>query len=341
MPPKSVPKLSAVQKDSILAIGKVVRATRYKDHVEQRAFLDEKTEALDSYSPFLTEICETSALADVAHVIKNSYHQSAGIGGGVIAGRYPLIVDFCTRLKGERERLKNLALLQQQQHRVEIEDVCAAKEAQDAEVRAAKEAARASKEAAKKVKKSRKSKKVSVDDIDDEVSVVDDTETPATGSGEVDDPMLVDGAESVSTAAEPATAAPSHRQTQSLDKTVLDSNRPDISEQRVIAEQFSPPTTHKRTRQQSQYAHEDSSEQFDAAELAVNNERVKHTVATAHAAVASAAHPATIGSLRLEESDLRSRIAFTNAQLRYELNHREYLLGDLQRVLDAQHQRQA
>jgi hypothetical protein len=78
---------------------------------------------------------------------------------------------------------------------------------------------------------------------------------------------------------------------------------------------------------------------YQAAELAVNNETVQKTVAAARKVVESDSYPPTIGSLRLEESDVRSRIAFTNAQLCYQLNHRDYLLADLRRILDAQHQR--
>ena len=79
--------------------------------------------------------------------------------------------------------------------------------------------------------------------------------------------------------------------------------------------------------------------QFSAAELATNNEAVQKTVAEARKAIANDSAPYTIGALRLQEADLRSRIGFTNAQLRYLLDHRELLLRDLKRVLDATHQR--
>lgn len=36
-----------------------------------------------------------------------------------------------------------------------------------------------------------------IDDADDEASVFDDSELPVSGSGEVDDPMLIDGPETV------------------------------------------------------------------------------------------------------------------------------------------------
>lgn len=78
---------------------------------------------------------------------------------------------------------------------------------------------------------------------------------------------------------------------------------------------------------------------FLAADLATNNATVKQTVAAAHAALAAASGEDSIGSLRLQEAELRSRVSFSNAQLRYHLDHREYLLSDLQRVLDSQHKR--
>lgn len=78
---------------------------------------------------------------------------------------------------------------------------------------------------------------------------------------------------------------------------------------------------------------------FTAAELAVNNEAVKKTVAASRAAIVSGAFDVTIASLRLEESTIRSRVAFANSQLRYELDHRDYLLDDLKRVLELQHSR--
>lgn len=101
----------------------------------------------------MREICETLSLSEVAYHLKQSYHQTAGINGGVIAGRYPVLIDFIARMKAEKERAKNGILLEQQYHRAELEDARAAKDAQDAELAKAKEAARASKEAAKKVKK--------------------------------------------------------------------------------------------------------------------------------------------------------------------------------------------
>ncbi|KAJ7493742.1 hypothetical protein FB451DRAFT_1387893 [Mycena latifolia] len=384
------PRISAAQKDVIIEIGKSVRATKYDNATEQRIFLDGKTEALDAFSPFITEIADTPILWEVGHTIKNSYHQTAGITGGVIAGRYSLIIDFCARLKAEKERIKGGVLLNQQQHRAELDDLRSAKEAQDAEVRAAKEAARASKEAAKKAKKPKKAKKVTVDDIDDDVSIFDDAETHVQGSAvDSDFDNAVEELHHCFRAFQVTSSTQetsNHRQTQVVNEptsvsspldmhavleqisqliapirsqtvqtirgfdrlarpylkamTILARSDPN-SEQRVVAEEFSPPSTRKRARHHGTYAHEDSPEQFAAAELSVNNDRVKSTVATAHAAVTSSAYQATIGSLRLEESDLRSRIAFANAQLRYELNHREYLIGDLQRVLDAQHQRQS
>jgi hypothetical protein len=42
----SVPTMPKAMVDSLLAISESVTATRYPDHVKQRAFLDEKTVAL-------------------------------------------------------------------------------------------------------------------------------------------------------------------------------------------------------------------------------------------------------------------------------------------------------
>lgn len=129
------------------------------------------------------------------------------------------------------------------------------------------------------------------------------------------------------------------------------------SEQPGPAEEFATPSSRKRARNSNgQFAHEDSEEQFvgmysnlnsagpyinvsTAAELAVNGDTVKRTVAAANAAVTACPYQDTIGSLRMEESDIRSRLAFCNAQLRYQLNHREYLIQDLRRIMDSQHQR--
>jgi hypothetical protein len=71
MPPKAVsvpvsvptsdasspPKLSAAQVASLLAIGKILKATRYEVRSEQREFLDEQTTALVSLpSPLFLHI---------------------------------------------------------------------------------------------------------------------------------------------------------------------------------------------------------------------------------------------------------------------------------------------
>jgi hypothetical protein len=50
MPPKEAPRtLSKTQADSILAIGKHIRATKYEDRTEQRHFLDEQALKLVGY----------------------------------------------------------------------------------------------------------------------------------------------------------------------------------------------------------------------------------------------------------------------------------------------------
>ncbi|KAJ7076288.1 hypothetical protein B0H15DRAFT_805723 [Mycena belliarum] len=195
MAPKSTPRMTIAQRDSIVSIGKAARATRYDDILEQRAFLDEKVENLDSYSPFMREICDTLVLSEVAYHLKQSYHQTAGINGGVIAGRYPVLVDFIARMKAEKERVKSGILLLEQQHRVGLDDVRTAKDAQEAEIATAREAARASKEAKKALKKPKKTKRATVEDGDDDVSILDDGEVAQALLNESDDIMLIDTSE--------------------------------------------------------------------------------------------------------------------------------------------------
>lgn len=124
-----------------------------------------------------------------------------------------------------------------------------------------------------------------------------------------------------------------------------------------VKEDFPVPPPRKRARRQQPLAHEDSQEQYagtltnrdcssmrlsyfpSASELATNGPAVQKSVAEARRVLKDATEADTIGSLRLQEAELRSRIGFANAQLRYILDHREFLLKDLKRVLDAQHQR--
>ncbi|KAJ7309999.1 hypothetical protein DFH08DRAFT_823282 [Mycena albidolilacea] len=178
--------------DSLLAISEFVATTRYPDRVKQRAFLDEKTVALEGFSMMIPAIARDKSLYDVFFNMKNSYHQTATGPGGIIGGRYPTILDLCSRIKTE-----SATIAAQQAHRTELEDARVA-----AEEQAAAEAA-----ATAKPKKSKEKA-----NIDDDVSVFDDSEFPMTGSGEVDDPMQID-AERV----EEGTPLTSHRTTQSLD----------------------------------------------------------------------------------------------------------------------------
>ncbi|KAJ7887874.1 hypothetical protein B0H14DRAFT_3430499 [Mycena olivaceomarginata] len=196
--------------DSLLAISESVAATRYPDRVKQRAFLDEKTVALEGFSTMIPAIGRDKSLYDVFFNMKNSYHQTATGPGGIIGGRYPTILDLCSRIKTERELnrvgLSAATIASQQAHRTELEDARVA-----AEEQAAAEAAATAKPKKSKGKKAKKPKAV-IEDIDDDVSVFDDSEFPMTGSGEVDDPMQID-AERV----EEGTPSTSHRTTQSLD----------------------------------------------------------------------------------------------------------------------------
>ncbi|KAJ7677672.1 hypothetical protein B0H14DRAFT_3536518 [Mycena olivaceomarginata] len=111
--------------DSLLAISESVAATRYPDRVKQRAFLDEKTVALEGFSTMIPAIARDKSLYDQAH-------------------------------------------------RTELEDARVA-----AEEQAAAEAAATAKPKKSKGKKAKKSKAI-VEDIDDDVSVFDDSEFPMT-----------------------------------------------------------------------------------------------------------------------------------------------------------------
>ncbi|KAJ7136221.1 hypothetical protein C8R46DRAFT_1234752 [Mycena filopes] len=316
-------KLNQAQFDAVLALGESVRATRYESRDKQRSFLDEKTTALEAFLPYIAHIASDKLLYNVAYGIKNSYHQTAVGPSGVIAGRYPVIMDFISRIKTERDRIKNAALLGQQVHRAELDEARnPSAETLAAELQATKEAAQSSKTSKKTKSKKKVKSRPTVEDGDE--SPFDDTDFPVEGNGEVDDPMIIDGPNPALTPAPEPTPA---RYTQSLDERVLTSSSKD--KQQVVAEEFSPPSTRKRAKRSHAHAHEDSEEQIAAAELATNSSTVKRTVAAAQAALASSPIEDSIGSLRLQEAELRSRVAFANAQLRYQLDHREYLLQPL------------
>jgi hypothetical protein len=98
------------------------------------------------------------------------------------------------------------------------------------------------------------------------------------------------------------------------------------------------------------YAHEDSVDQYTGSSLSnrdclnltqpsILSRAVQKTIAEVHQILSTdQSDTDSIGSLQLQESEMRSRIGFSNAQLQYLLEHREYLLKDLSRILDAQHQ---
>ncbi|KAJ7346256.1 hypothetical protein DFH08DRAFT_810088 [Mycena albidolilacea] len=259
------------------------------------------------FNTMIPAIARDKSLYDVFFNMKNSYHQTATGPGGIIGGRYPTILDLCSRIKTERELnrvgLSAATIAAQQAHRTELEDA----------------------------RKSKKSKAI-VEDIDDDVSVFDDSEFPMTGSGEVDDPMQID-AERV----EEGTPSTSHRTTQSLDAHASVSP-PDyegffkkfaqlLNNSGPVTADFPVPPPRKRNRTQS-YAHEDSADQYAAAELATNGPAVQKTIAEVHQILST------------DQSDTDSiGLGSATAQLRYLLEHREYLLKDLSRILDAQHQR--
>ncbi|KAJ7310864.1 hypothetical protein DFH08DRAFT_822962 [Mycena albidolilacea] len=154
-------------------------------------------------------IAHNKSLHNIFFNMKNLYHQTATGPGGVIGGRYPIILDLCSRIKTERELncvgLSAATVAAQQAHCTELEDACVTTEEQ-----AATELLATAKPKKSKGKKAKKSKAI-VEDIDDNVSVFDDSEFPMTGSGEVDDPMQID-AEQV----EEGTPLTSHCTTQLL-----------------------------------------------------------------------------------------------------------------------------
>ncbi|KAJ6523133.1 hypothetical protein DFH09DRAFT_1096811 [Mycena vulgaris] len=355
--PKVSKPLSQAQVDDILPIGKSICATKYDDRLEQRTFLGAKVLQLDAYSDHIPVIAEHAELADIPHLCRNLYHQSAAISGGANGGRYAI--------KLERERLKNKVLQEQQAHRAELEDARVAKEALESEVRASKEAARLAKEAAKKAKPKKKtrSSKVTVEDVEDEVSVVDEVNAQqATSASAVFDFIrninnLCVGLESFqlsSISSDMAATVLLNPLTRlywcvhflsseffltpnmflCVPQTGLRQEK-----SRVVAEEFSPPSARKRARASGRFAHEDANEQIAGAEQSVNNDVVKNTVAVVYSAIASSPYKATFESLRLEESNVRSQLAYSNAQLRYHLDHQQYLLDSLHRILDEQHKR--
>ncbi|KAJ7318518.1 hypothetical protein DFH08DRAFT_819796 [Mycena albidolilacea] len=358
--------------DSLLAISESVTATRYPDRVKQRAFLDEKTVALEGFSTMIPAIARDKSLYDVFFNMKNLYHQTATGPGGIIGRRYPVILDLCSCIKSERELnhigLSAATIAAQQAHRTELEDARVA-----AEEQAAAEAATTVKPKKSKGKKAKKSKAV-VEDIDD-ISVFDDSEFPMTGSGEVDDPMQID-AERV----KEGTPSNSHHTTQSLDAhasvsppnyegffknfaqllnnamAILSRTDPESASGPVTADFPVPPpksvsvnipmprgfrrSIRRYAFEQSRLLNSDPAIDLLAAELATNGPSVQKTVAEVHKVLSSnQSDTDSIGSLRLQESKIRSRIGFSNAQLWYLLEHREYLLKDLSRILDVQHQR--
>ncbi|KAJ7141973.1 hypothetical protein C8R46DRAFT_1233375 [Mycena filopes] len=279
-------KLNQAQFDAVLALGESVRATRYDSRDKQRSFLDEKTTALEAFLPYIAHIASDKVLYDVAYGIKNSYHQTAVGPSGVIAGRYPVIMDFISRIKTERDRIKNAALLGQQVHRAELDEARnPSAETLAAELQATKEAAQSSKTSKKTKSKKKVKSRPTVEDGDE--SPFDDTDFPVEGNGEVDDPMIIDGPNPALTPAPEPTPA---RYTQSLDERALTSSSKDSKrassamnilrrtdpevEQQVVAEEFSPPSTRKRAKRSHAHAHEDSEEQITAAELATNSSTI-------------------------------------------------------------------
>ncbi|KAJ7812445.1 hypothetical protein B0H14DRAFT_2605762 [Mycena olivaceomarginata] len=132
--------------------------------------------------------CDKS-LYNIFFNMKNSYHRTAMGSGRVISGRYPIILGLCSCIKTEHELncvgLSTAAVAAQQAHCTELEDARVAAEQAATELQAA---AKPKKSKGKKAKKS----EAIVEDIDNKVSVFDNSEFPTTGSGAVNDPMQID-----------------------------------------------------------------------------------------------------------------------------------------------------
>jgi hypothetical protein len=81
-------------------------------------------------------IARDKSLYDVFSNMKNLYHQTATGPGGIIGGRYPVILDLCSCIKTERELnhigLSAATVAAQQAHCTELEDARVAAEEQAA-----------------------------------------------------------------------------------------------------------------------------------------------------------------------------------------------------------------
>ncbi|KAF7318572.1 hypothetical protein HMN09_00367500 [Mycena chlorophos] len=131
----------------------------------------------------------------------------------------------------------------------------------------------------------------------------------------------------------------SHQYTQSLDERAL--STADGPSRDDAARSSSVPPRKRPRADSGTLAFEHSSDELAAAKLASDGPAAQSIVAEVADVLSAGNFSDTEGSLRLQEAELRSRIAFTHAQLRYHLQHREYLVRDLNRVLKQQHDRTA
>ncbi|KAJ7318619.1 hypothetical protein DFH08DRAFT_971357 [Mycena albidolilacea] len=306
--------------DSLLAISESVAATRYPDRVKQRAFLDEKTVALEGFSTMIPAIARDKSLYDTERELNR-----VGLSASTIAA--------------------------QQAHRTELEDARVA-----AEEQAAAEAAATVKPKKSKGKKSKKSKAI-VEDIDDDVSVFDDSEFPMTGSEALAQCILaIDElrASFSNMQVEEGTPSTSHRTTQSLDAhasafpvTPTPSTRPSsvrLSFLRMKGFDRSAPSYIKAMAILSRTDPESASGPV-TADFPVPPRKsvsVHIPMPTRTPQINTLPQSLLLMDLHLTpfhrftpapKSEIRSRIGFSNAQLRYLLEHREYLLKDLSRIL--------
>ncbi|KAJ7149326.1 hypothetical protein C8R43DRAFT_952156 [Mycena crocata] len=344
---KTPKALTSDQRQSILNIGRAIHTIKYEDCTQQCVFLDEKVALMEletlrkshwshlmafwqNYiAPSSLKLLPTSLCMKYPHQIKNSYHQTAISSGGLIAGKYPQIVDFCNRLKNKRDRAHNGILLNQQIHRAKLNDMCAYIEEE-------KEAARASEEAKRKEREKAKAKKARACRAQevDEGSVIDDKDMPPfEPSSEVNNPMIMDNSEMVHLARVLRYQFANDKlqlrmcnlqlnsletmhdnghplSTQSMDDHILvsvpsmatlvmDSINGMIDPSSLL-EEF--PAMHLIAKTYPTEGSKVVAEEF-TSELAVND-RVKVTVSAASSVCSAGDYPATINYLRLEESDV-------------------------------------
>ncbi|KAJ7182637.1 hypothetical protein C8R43DRAFT_940761 [Mycena crocata] len=324
-PAVKTPKaLTSDQRKSILNIGRAIHTITYEDCTQQCVFLDEKVALMELYSPFIAQIAADVPLHEVPHQIKNSYHPTAISSGGIIAGKYPQIVNFCNRLKNKRDRAHNGILLNQQIHRAKLNDVCAYIEEE-------KEAARASEEAKRKEREKAKAKKARARRAQvDEGSVIDDKDMPPLEpSSEVNDPMIMDNSEMVH-------LARVLRYQFAIDKLQLRMCNLQLNSLETMHDNGHPLSTQSMddhilvsVPSMATLVMDNINSMIDPSSL-LEEFPAMHLIAKTYP---------TEGSKVVAEEFTSELAVNDRVKLQYNLDHYQYLLDDLHHILDAQHQR--